>query len=313
MTPSKPSAVSPYFPLSRRKTARLLKVAPPGLPEDCEDCYAPTFAKLYSHLELLKPALIQGTTTGAHPSTFNPPCRARRRRPVETAHCSDPTQQNSWEISDSLFLGNSFQVANPLGIISRCHSPHNQISGGFIPRWIANESDLTATIRHLGTSTVRAKRLIDLSRTYLQDPPSHSDPRPSRATIPHPVSFRKYTKYPPTPVSHLPGTGPYALDSYRIFCTVNNDFTSEEWMTVMPSDKELIKYLVRTFVDPPNPVPTVELCRSGSGPPSNIKNGSQDLVLSDQQISRTSRTSSRSSQLGMCKMYTLHRRYNLDK
>jgi methyl-CpG-binding domain protein 4 len=47
--------------------------------------------------------------------------------------------------------------------------------------------------------------------------------------------------YPPTSISHYPGIGRYALDSYRIFCTA-----SEEWKEVMPEDKELIRYLVRT-------------------------------------------------------------------
>lgn len=51
------------------------------------------------------------------------------------------------------------------------------------------------------------------------------------------------TRYPPTPISHLPGSGPYALDSYRIFC-----MGGEEWKSVMPADKELIRYLVRILL-----------------------------------------------------------------
>lgn len=49
-------------------------------------------------------------------------------------------------------------------------------------------------------------------------------------------------QYPPTPVSHLPGAGPYAMDSYIIFCGKR-----DEWKSVMPADKELIRYLVCTF------------------------------------------------------------------
>jgi len=45
-------------------------------------------------------------------------------------------------------------------------------------------------------------------------------------------------RYPPTAISHLPGSGPYALDSYRIFCT-----DPHEWKSVIPSDKELVRYL----------------------------------------------------------------------
>lgn len=104
----------------------------------------------------------------------------------------------------------------------------------------APESELVALIRPLGTQNIRAKRLISLSRTYLQDPPSLRDERPSRA-VGTPISARKREKYPPTPISHLPGAGTYALDSYRIFCTGPE---SQEWKDVNPSDKELIKYLV---------------------------------------------------------------------
>ncbi|KAJ7925919.1 DNA glycosylase [Mycena leptocephala] len=102
----------------------------------------------------------------------------------------------------------------------------------------APESELVALIRPLGTQNIRAKRLISLSRTYLQDPPSLRDERPSRA-VGTPISARKREKYPPTPISHLPGAGTYALDSYRIFCTGPE---SQEWKDVNPSDKELIKY-----------------------------------------------------------------------
>ncbi|KAJ7492488.1 DNA glycosylase [Mycena latifolia] len=103
----------------------------------------------------------------------------------------------------------------------------------------ASEPDLVDLIRPLGTQNVRAKRLISLSRAYLQDPPSHRDERSSRA-VGAPISPRKREKYPPTPISHLPGAGAYALDSYRIFCSGPR---SEEWKEVNPSDKELIKYL----------------------------------------------------------------------
>ena len=45
--------------------------------------------------------------------------------------------------------------------------------------------------------------------------------------------------YPPTHVSHYPGSGKYALDSYRIFCMGKG-----EWKNVNPDDKELRRYLV---------------------------------------------------------------------
>ena len=83
----------------------------------------------------------------------------------------------------------------------------------------------------LGLQKIRADRIIRLSAMYLADPPSFDVPRKSR--VPN---------YPPTAVSHLPGCGRYALDSFRIFCC------PDEWVNVMPTDKELIKYLVILFL-----------------------------------------------------------------
>ncbi|THU91750.1 DNA glycosylase [Dendrothele bispora CBS 962.96] len=111
----------------------------------------------------------------------------------------------------------------------------------------ADQNELSDLLYTLGTYTIRSKRLIDLSLAYLKDPPNKYDPRPSRPTLPSPTKQtspqKKRIKYPATPVSHLPGTGPYALDSYRIFCTVHDDPLSDEWKTVAPSDKELIRFL----------------------------------------------------------------------
>ena len=103
---------------------------------------------------------------------------------------------------------------------------------------IADVEELSSHIQHLGMQNVRARRLIQLSEMYMQDPPSAYDRRTSR------VSASSNGKYPATPISHLPGAGRYALDSYRIFCAEHQDSGSEEWKSVLPTDKELICYLV---------------------------------------------------------------------
>ncbi|RDB29559.1 Methyl-CpG-binding domain protein 4 [Hypsizygus marmoreus] len=107
----------------------------------------------------------------------------------------------------------------------------------------ANQRELAATIRPLGTQNIRSKRLIALSRAYLRDPPKLPDLRPSKARSSSSPYIFQSRRYPPTHISHLPGTGPYALDSYRIFCTVHDEQSKEEWKAVMPTDKELIRYL----------------------------------------------------------------------
>lgn len=104
-------------------------------------------------------------------------------------------------------------------------------------------------IRHLGLGRSRTARLIELSQAYLEDPPCPRVLRSSRCymnvrvrsvcsedTVTVPGIIRQ--RYPPTCASHLPGSGPYALDSYRIFCG-----GKDEWRDVRPADKELAKYL----------------------------------------------------------------------
>ena len=109
---------------------------------------------------------------------------------------------------------------------------------------IAPLSLLFELLKDLGLGEVRSQRLVDISRATLADPPQPDNLRPSRgkttALFLSDNSFVvKDVKYPPTPISHLPGCGPYALDSYRIFCT-----GGEEWRRVRPTEKELAKYLV---------------------------------------------------------------------
>ncbi|EAU80497.2 hypothetical protein CC1G_11852 [Coprinopsis cinerea okayama7 len=127
----------------------------------------------------------------------------------------------------------------------------------------ATEQDLVIMLTPLGTQRIRAQRLKEMSRLYLLDRPSVYDPRTSRATLPSvPGSPKKRRKYPDTPISHLPGAGAYALDSYRIFCSLHDDPASTEWRQVLPTDKELIRYLVGPPVR--NPYPKSELDGPGS-------------------------------------------------
>ncbi|KAI9450952.1 DNA glycosylase [Russula earlei] len=97
-------------------------------------------------------------------------------------------------------------------------------------RWPTPESlakadplEVEECIRCLGLQYTRARRLVALSAAYLE---LHDKPR---SNCWHDSS---------TPISYLPGSGPYALDSYRIYCA-----GTDAWRTVMPRDKELVRYL----------------------------------------------------------------------
>jgi methyl-CpG-binding domain protein 4 len=103
-------------------------------------------------------------------------------------------------------------------------------------------SALSEFIRPLGMYNIRASRLKVLSEQYISDPPKEGTSRKTKTIVKQHFEIfedTEKTKYPSTPVSHLPGSGRYTLDSYRIFC---ND--GKEWREVLPSDKELSAYLV---------------------------------------------------------------------
>ena len=156
------------------------------------------------------------------------------------------TQQNIWQAGHSCFLDFNFKVADSSRAISRYVT---QCTSSILYKsnliYLANEEEIIALIRHLGTQSVRSRRLICLSRAYLQEPPSLYDLRSSKyIKMCSPSTLSCTSKaYPATPISHLPGTGRYALDSYRIFCTEKHGLNSE-WKTVLPTDKELVRYLV---------------------------------------------------------------------
>lgn len=201
---------SPYFPSTEAKcSSKILKVS--TVPSN------PTYFELYREVCHRKPLLIQEIVAG------------------------DP-----WKLLVAVTFLNktSGKIAIPVfwNVIARWPTPL------MLSR--VDENELIDAIQHLGTQNIRAKRLVLLSRAYLQDPPSFYDLRPSKPgvvtlqlTKSTESSIRQKTRYPPTPISHLPGTGPYALDSYRIFCTLHHDPSSNEWQNVTPTDKELIRFL----------------------------------------------------------------------
>ena len=95
---------------------------------------------------------------------------------------------------------------------------------------LADPAELRDHIRSLGLQSIRARRLIALSAAYACSYAYHDHDHDHD----HDHGL--------TPISHLPGSGPYAFDSYRIYCG-----GPDAWRTVMPRDKELIRFIVRLF------------------------------------------------------------------
>lgn len=128
----------------------------------------------------------------------------------------------------------------------------------------ASESDLVELIRPLGLQSIRARRFLSFAQEWVRHPPTkHRRYR----KLHYPVQGcgrdvgpkEVLTEDDPREgweVAHLPGIGPYALDSFRIFHRdmlrgLATDWKGTgaplgfepEWKRVVPLDKELKAYI----------------------------------------------------------------------
>ncbi|KAF8854091.1 DNA glycosylase, partial [Acephala macrosclerotiorum] len=127
----------------------------------------------------------------------------------------------------------------------------------------AKVEDIVPIIRHLGLQNQRAQTYKTYAETWLDNPPTKGKRYPVKG-YPDPESARNVKKDEilsdederhAWEIGHMT-SGPYAIDSWRIFCrdklrgvadSWNGEGTSEgfqpEWMRVVPEDKELRAYL----------------------------------------------------------------------
>lgn len=129
----------------------------------------------------------------------------------------------------------------------------------------ASPSELVSMIRCLGFQNQRARKCIDLARTWQAHPPTKGK-RYRELHYPRKLDGRDVGRDEciddedmrvAWEVAHLPGVGAYSLDSWRIFCRdelrkVATDWQGTgattfgfvpEWKSVLPQDKELRAYL----------------------------------------------------------------------
>lgn len=129
----------------------------------------------------------------------------------------------------------------------------------------ANISDLAAMIKNLGLQKNRANTLVNLAKMWIQDPPvkgkryrtlNYPVPGAGRDIRPSEVLDDDDERQGAFEIGHLPGCGPYAMDSWRIFCRDRlrglasgyngggaNEAFQPEWTRVVPKDKELRAFL----------------------------------------------------------------------
>ncbi|KAL1613461.1 hypothetical protein SLS54_010600 [Diplodia seriata] len=130
----------------------------------------------------------------------------------------------------------------------------------------ANILDITAMLRPLGLQNVRANTLIEFAKRWLLDPPQSGRRHRSfnyptkgvqRDIKPGEILDDADPRTAAYEIAHLPGCGPYALDSWRIFCRdalrgvaldwngggAGDEGFEPEWKRVRPGDKELKAFL----------------------------------------------------------------------
>lgn len=142
----------------------------------------------------------------------------------------------------------------------------------------ASLAELTALLQPLGLHNIRAKRCILLGKTWIECPPESGRAYkrkgyPHKEAVTYATAMSALSSSSPATVTvtvvdvvgegenaweiaHLPGVGPYALDSFRIFHRdemrgLAKDWLGSgaaegfepEWKRVLPLDKELKAYL----------------------------------------------------------------------
>ncbi|KAL2038913.1 hypothetical protein N7G274_008253 [Stereocaulon virgatum] len=118
----------------------------------------------------------------------------------------------------------------------------------------ASLEELITLLRPLGLQNIRARRCIALGRTWSENPPTPARRYRRKA---YPLTSLATDTENEWEIAHLPGVGPYALDSFRIFprdemrglakdwlgTGATEKGFEPEWKRVLPLDKELKAYL----------------------------------------------------------------------
>ena len=130
---------------------------------------------------------------------------------------------------------------------------------------VATLDDLIPIIRHLGFQNKRAKKLIAIGQCWNVDPPQRERRHRTRNYPLHGAhrNIKKEeilkdsdSRVAAFEIAHVPGTGDYAWDSWRIFCRdrlrgLSSGWNGQgsgplfqpEWKRVLPRDKELRAFL----------------------------------------------------------------------
>ncbi|TKX22738.1 putative HhH-GPD superfamily base excision DNA repair protein-1 [Elsinoe australis] len=212
--------------------------------------------------------------TGAKSDHFESPAKKQRvpagtsavKFPPTTAPRFGLVQENLWEEPFKLLVAVVFLNKTA----GRSAMPiYRQLMEKYpTPKLLADadKDELLEMIRTLGLQRQRRDKLIKLARTWISDPPQKGR---RHRTLHYPerndgkglkpeevVETDNQDCAGALEIGHMPGCGPYANDSWRIFCRdflrgVANGYNGEgaafgfepEWKRVLPLDKELRAFL----------------------------------------------------------------------
>ncbi|KAL2072699.1 hypothetical protein VTL71DRAFT_12042 [Oculimacula yallundae] len=198
---------------------------------------------------------------------------AKKRIPGKTVSCIPfpPLSAPHFGLIQEKLAHNPFRLLIAVTFLIRTHGKHAipvfyQLMEKYpSPEALvaADKADIVPIIRHLGLQNQRAATYQTYAKIWLEDPPMKDKRYPVRG-YPEAESGRDIKKGETIldtderlawEIGHMT-QGPYAIDSWRIFCRdvlrgvaegYNGEGTAEgfqpEWMRVVPEDKELRAYL----------------------------------------------------------------------
>ncbi|KAI9808329.1 MAG: hypothetical protein M1825_004786 [Sarcosagium campestre] len=200
----------------------------------------------------------------------------RRQRTGSSQSCIPfpPTTNTSFGLIQEEFAHDPFKLLIAVTFLNRTRGVQAiPAFRAFLDRYptpealaAADPADIVGDIQHLGLQNQRTQRYLDLGKMWIDNPPQkgrryrklhYPNPDDGRDIKPTEVLEDGDARNGAWEIAHLPTAGPYAIDSWRIFCrdelrglasSWNSQDACEdpfepEWKRVVPRDKELRAFL----------------------------------------------------------------------
>ena len=209
------------------------QVTSPALPSDTEDpqTLTPKKRKTPQKSPKKKSALVSPYFKPTPPTTPK-----KKRPPAGTVSCIPfpPLSSPSFGLIQEKLANDPFKLLIAVTFLNRTKGIHAiPVFYKLMHRYPtssslanASESEVADIVRHLGLQNIRAKRYVQLAKVWVKDPPVKGR-RHRRLHYPRQGDGKDIKPGEILgdgdgrvgwEIAHLPTAGPYALDSWRIFC-----------------------------------------------------------------------------------------------